>query len=258
MRPVPTFISSYPMPVDFSERREPTRSVPATLVPALRLACLAPLLLACVGLQGCELLAGPPKPAVPAQPVAAPVAQAAPAPAAPPTEQPKPDLANTADQVARRLLAFHEQLLQMTPAELAAEIARLDGEVANTNSAAAPDVVLDQALALALQHGPGDLARASGLLEAITQAQSADMQPWQPMARLLAGPIAEQRRLEDLLEQQAAQRRETQRSIQQLTEKLEALKAIERSMTQRSAHAPKLPVPTASGGEAAPASPRAP
>jgi hypothetical protein len=233
--------------------RWPRRAAAAALLGPL----LGPLL------TGCELL-GEPSPGAHA-PVPAPVAVApapAPQPEPPPLMEPKPDLAEPADQVARRLLAYHERLLQMTPAELAAEITRLDGEVAHTSSAGAPDVVLDQALALAQQHGPGDLARASGLLEAIVQAQSADMQPWQPMARLLAGPIAEQRRLEDLIEQQATQRRETQRAIQQLTEKLEALKAIERSMTTRSASAPRRPGPAAGNGagaaESAPAAPRSP
>jgi len=210
-------------------------------------------------LCGCEALGG--APAQPHPPAAVPVVAAAPPaprPEPPPLMEPKPDLAEPADLVARRLLAYHERLLQMSPVELAAEITRLDGEVAHTSSAGAPDVVLDQALALAQQHGPGDLARASGLLEAITQAQSADMQPWQPMARLLAGPIAEQRRLEDVIEQQVAQRRETQRSIQQLTEKLEALKAIERSMTTRSASAPRRAAAPGAPADTVPAPTRAP
>jgi hypothetical protein len=85
------------------------------------------------------------------------------------------------------------------------------------------------------------------------------MRPWQPLARLLAGAIDEQRRLEDLLDQQAAQRRDTQRAIQQLTEKLEALKAIERSMNTRSTGAPRASAPVAKGTvEAAPAPGRAP
>jgi hypothetical protein len=215
--------------------------MPADALPAPRARRAAVLLLA-LALAGCEAFNGAPRPAAEAAP--APVAAPPPATlaAAAPAE-PKPDLATASDQVARRLLAFHEHLLQIGPAELAANINLLDGEVAQTSSAAAPDVVLDLALALAQQHAPGDLARASGLLEAITQAQSSEIQPWQPLARLLAGAIAEQRRLEDQLEQSAAQRRETQRAIQQLTEKLEALKAIERSMNKRSAGAAKPAAP---------------
>ena len=200
-------------------------------------------LFAALVLCACETTAPPPVVAAAAPPVPAP----APPPPAPTVAEASPDPATAADHVARRLLAYHERLAQMSALELTADITRLDAEVAHTSSAAAPDVVLDLAVALAQQHGPGDLERASGLLEAITQAQSADMEPWQPMARLLAGAIAEQRRLEDQLEQQAAQRRDSQRAIQQLTEKLEALKAIERSMNTRSAGGSRL------GGAEAPA-----
>jgi hypothetical protein len=221
-------------------------------------ACLVAFLLGAAALPGCALFGDAPRSATHAAPAPAPAMPAQPPPpAVAPAAEPKTELVNTADQVARRLLDYHERLLQFTPTELTADITRLDGEVEHTSSAAAPDVVLDLALALAQQRGPGDLARASGLLEAITQAQSADMQPWQPMARLLAGAIDEQRRLEDQLDQQATQKRDTQRAIQQLTEKLEALKAIERSMTTRSASAPKLP-PAGSGNEAPPSGSRQP
>ncbi len=135
---------------------------------------------------------------------------------------------------------------------MAAEIARLGAEVSPTDSTASPDAVLDLALALAQQHNPGDLARATSLLEPITQAIKPELQPWQPMANLLAETIAEQRRLEDQLERQAAQRRDTQRAIQQLSEKLEALKAIERSMTSRA------PGTAAPGTEPAPPATKTP
>lgn len=209
-------------------------------------------------LPGCALFESPaetrhaepaPAPAVPAPPPPQP---------APLVEGPQPDLATAADLVARRLLAYDELLLQMTPAEVAADVTRLDGEVTHTSSAAAPDVVLDLALALSRQHAPGDLARASGLLEAITQVQSADMKPWQPMARMLAATIDEQRRLDALVEEQAAQRRDTQRTIQQLTDKLEALKAIERSLSTRSSGPLKLPGAPAQGAESPAGAPRNP
>jgi transcription elongation GreA/GreB family factor len=105
---------------------------------------------------------------------------------------------------------------------------------------------------LAQQHNPGDLARAASLLESITQAIKPELRAWQPMANLLAAHIAEQRRLEDQLERQAAQRRDTQRAIQQLSEKLEALKAIERSMTSRA------PGTAASGTEPTPPATKTP
>jgi len=144
-----------------------------------------------------------------------------------------PDLSTPADRAARQLLAAGERLRALPPADLAAEITRL--EAARTGSNPSPDTVLALALALAQQHNPGDLVYARELLEPLAESVTAELAPWRGLARLLAGQIAEQRRLEDQIERLAGQRRDTQRSIQQLTEKLEALKAIERSMISRSA-----------------------
>jgi hypothetical protein len=158
------------------------------------------------------------------------------------------ELVKPTDQVAGRLLAYHEQLRLLSPPDLANEIARLGAAVAPAEASAPPDILLDLSLALSQQHNPGDLARAAGLLDPLTQAATPELLPWQPIARLLAGRIADQRRLDDQVERQAAQLRDTQRTIQQLTEKLEALKAIERSMIKRSAG-------PGSGADAAPGSP---
>ncbi len=147
-----------------------------------------------------------------------------------PAPAPVPD---PADVASRRLLAYHDQLRQMQPPEVAAEIARLNGVVSATATAAPADAVLELSLALAQQRNPGDLARAVALLEPITRSSAAELTPLQPLARLLLGRVAEQRRLEDQLDKAAAQRRDQQRTLQQLNEKLEALKAIERSMTTR-------------------------
>ncbi len=191
----------------------------------------------------------PPAPPT-AQPTQAPAPAPAPAPepVVPPAEQVEP-----ADLAARHLLAYDERLRQMSAGEVAAEVNRLGAQVTSTDPPASADVVLALALALAQQHNPGDLARAATLLEPLVQDASPEPRPWQALARLLAGRIAEERRLEDELERQAAQRRDTQRTILQLTEKLEALKAIERSMTSR----PGGAAPPAAGTEA-PAQPRTP
>ncbi len=175
----------------------------------------------------------PPAPPPPAAPAQAPTPPPTPA-LAPETESKPPlELVSAADLAARRLLDYHEQLRQMSPAEVTAEVARLGTRVSAAGAAGTPDVVLALALALAQEHNPGDLARAESLLQPLADATSPETLPWQPMARLLAQTVAEQRRLEDLLDQQFVQRRDTARTIQQLTEKLEALKAIERSMAAR-------------------------
>lgn len=166
-----------------------------------------------------------------------------------PAPPPPPD---PADVAARRFLAYHEQLRQMPPADLANEITRLNGVVSVTATAAPADAVLELSLALAQQHNPGDLARAVALLEPISKSSTPELAPWQPLARLLLGRVAEQRRLEDQLVRETTQRREQQRTLQQLNEKLEALKAIERSMTTRPPGAPAI------SASAPPPAPKAP
>jgi hypothetical protein len=112
-------------------------------------------------------------------------------------------------------------------------------------------VLLEQALVLAQSRNPADLARATAMLEPLARNPLPEQQPWQPLARLLIARIGEQRRLEEQLERQATQLRDSQKTVQQLNEKLEALKAIERSLTQR---AVPPPAPPPSAPAAAPAS----
>ncbi|MBC7955050.1 MAG: hypothetical protein H7Y33_04150, partial [Cytophagales bacterium] len=136
--------------------------------------------------------------------------------------------------------------------DLANEVTRLSGVVSATATAAPADTVLELSLALAQQRNPGDLARAVALLEPISKSSAPELAPWQPLARLLLGRVVEQRRLEDQLTREATQRREQQRSLQQLSEKLEALKAIERSMTARPPGANASPAAAASAPPKAP------
>ena len=63
----------------------------------------------------------------------------------------------------------------------------------------------------------------------------AEAQALHPLARLLATRYTEQRRLEDLLDKQTQQLRDVQRRLDQTNDRLEALKAIERSLTSRPA-----------------------
>ena len=202
----------------------------------------------------CTPLQPPPKAAPP--PVAA-AAAPEPAPAPPPAPvsdpvKPKPDSVNAADRAARRLLAYHERLREMSAIDVAAEVNRLSAVVSSADAPATPDDVLAFALALVQEHNAGDLARASSLLEPLAQDAPAAPQPWQPLARLLLARISEQRRLEEQVDKMTAQRRETQRAIQQLTEKLEALKAIERSMTAHPAAASPAAPGSAPGAESVP------
>lgn len=207
-------------------------------------------------LVACGLFEAPAKPPAPPAPKPPVVQVEAPRPK-PAFQGPAPELAKPSDIVARNLAAYWDRISALAPPDLAAEVGRLGAQVSPTNSVSKPDDALDLALALAQQHNPGDLTLAMDLLDPIVHATTPDMQAWQPMARLLSGRIAEEMRLEDLMDRQGAQHRDMQRAIQQLTEKLEALKAIERSMTPR----PSTPAPPAAapgGGGAPPSAGRVP
>lgn len=187
----------------------PCRSVP------LWAPCLLGLLLT---LAGCDSL--PPPPA------GGPVTEPPPASAAAPACEPPATAPTHSDRdlAGRRLLQWQDELRNATGEPLPARIARL--------SADTPTPAHQVELGLALLHtrNPGDAARAQGLLEAVGKASGDEAAAWSPWARLLAGRAAEQRRLEEQSDRLAQQLRDSQRRIDQLSEKLEALKAIERSL----------------------------
>lgn len=199
--------------------------------------------LLCAVLAGCAPLRPPvqaPAPVVAPPPAPAPQPAPLPAPPAPAPAPPEP-----ADTAARRLLLYNEQLRQLPAAELANEIGRLNGALGSASPVQAAAVTVELALALAQTRSPADTVRALALLDPIARTPSADQQPWQALARLLVARIGEQRRLEEQLERQAAALRESQRNVQQLNEKLEALKAIERSLNNRP---PAAATPPAASG----------
>jgi hypothetical protein len=191
--------------------------------------CLAGLL--AIALAGVLLASCAPFGA--SEPVPVPKAEApAPVPSArtpavppPPAEPP----ATAADLATREMLAVQERARQMPAAELAKEIARL------SDTPATPRTSFELALLLGQTRNNGDLPRALGLLDGLLRSPSPEAAPYQPLARLVATRMAEQRRLEEQVERQNQQARDSQRRIEQLNEKLEALKAIERSLTTRAA-----------------------
>jgi hypothetical protein len=124
------------------------------------------------------------------------------------------------------LLSYAERLRSLGQAEVMAEIAAL-GEPGSQ-----PLGQMQLALALAHTHQPADTARALVLLQRVAAMESGTGGPYKALARLLAGRLLDQRRLEDALERQTQQVREQQRRIEQLTERLEAMRAIERSLNR--------------------------
>jgi hypothetical protein len=165
----------------------------------------------------------------PAAPVEAPstptVTPLAAAPAAPPVvlnaeTTPVPD-------VITALLSYADRLQALSPADLAAEIV-VQGDPGNV-------ALRQMQLALALMHlrQPADTARALGLVQRVIAHTGPESLPLKPLARLLANRLMDQRKLEDNVERQAQQLRESQRRIEQLNDRLEAMRAIERSLTTR-------------------------
>jgi len=138
-----------------------------------------------------------------------------------PVPQPTPEVL-PADAAARELLAYHARLRALPAAELAAEL--------RPREEPAPGAATRLALGLMSSHAPGELARAQGLLDQVLRDPQPEAAAWKPLARLLADSLTEQRRVDEQAERQGQQLRDLQRRLDAANEKLEALKAIERSL----------------------------
>lgn len=131
---------------------------------------------------------------------------------------------------AQSLLVYADRVRRMPAPELAQEVTRL-AEIPEAQRQPAEELQL--AITLAQTRVPADLARAQGLVQRVLGNPREEARGLYPLAGMLAARYAEQRRVEDALERQAVQLREQQRRIEQLTERLEAVRAIERSLTSR-------------------------
>jgi DNA repair exonuclease SbcCD ATPase subunit len=147
------------------------------------------------------------------------------------------------DDATARMLAYAERVRLMQPPELNQEIARL-------GDAASPSAQLQLSLVLSQLRQLPELVRAQELLARVLG--NAEAQALHPLARLLASRYGEQRRLEEQLEKQNQQLRDVQRRLDQTNERLEALKAIERSLTSRQ---PAAPASAPAANRTRPASP---
>jgi len=198
-------------------------------------AIAAPVLLAACSTPPASRLAPPPASAPAAQPRPAPVIPVEAEPTAPATQPAINFIAATSGQVAAAL-AYADKVRSFGPPELASEINRLGepGEV--------PLSQMQLALALAQTRQSADLGRAQGLMQRVSAGTTVEAQQLAPLARTLAARYGEQRRVEDEREKQAQQLRDSQRRIDQLNDRLEALRAIERSFS-RPANPPPGPPP---------------
>jgi hypothetical protein len=130
------------------------------------------------------------------------------------------------------LLAYHQWLRELTPAELAKELAALHAQPKSAQ------VSLKKSMLLTLSHNDVDLARAQTLVEGVVKSTEPDALVVKPLAQILATNYAEMRRLSDQADRLNQQTKESQRRIEQLNETLEALKAIERTLPARPNGAP--------------------
>jgi hypothetical protein len=198
----------------------------------------SPLLcaLAAALLAGCVVPPPAPPPAPPPPPAVAPVL---PPPATPPVESavPRPvqggqpgGVRTDSSTAAQALLVYADRVRRMAPAELAQEVTRLS-EIPEPQRQPAEEMQL--AITLAQTRVPADLVRAQGLAQRVLGNPREEARGLYPLAGMLVARYAEQRRVEEALDRQAQQLREQQRRIDQLTERLEAVRAIERSLTSR-------------------------
>jgi len=210
--------------------RVPGRGLP------LALALMAVLALAACSNNGPANERGADTAAVPAARATASAAEAARGSASQPA--PLPESVVFASGMTLRMLAYAERVRLMQPPELTQETGRL-------GDAASPEAQLQLSLVLAQLRQLPELIRAQELLARVLG--NADAQPLHPLARLLASRYAEQRRLEEQLDKQGQQLRDAQRKLDQTNDRLEALKAIERSLTSRQpAATASAPTPPAS------------
>lgn len=209
------------------------------------LALAAVLLAACT--VGAERKSGPPVAAAAVVQPVPPVAAVEPTPPAHSAASPAPAAAAkapAAGEIVFRMLAYFDRIRTMSSGELSQEAARL-------GAVQAPAEQIQLALVLGQSRQTAEVIRSQDLLTRLLANASADAQALHPLARLLAARLGEQRRFEDLLDKQSQLARDLQRRLDQTLERLEALKAIERSMTRR----PALPATATTPASAAPPAP---
>lgn len=174
----------------------------------------------------------------PARPTSLPPSAAS-QPAAPgetPAWQPPPDTGTL-------IVQWQDDLRGLSPEALQREVARGVDPGNRVHDGIGPSGQnMRWALALLQTRGSAELTKAQAALEQVSRSSQAEAQAWRPWARLLLARVQDQRRLDEQIDRQAQQIRDQQRRIDGLQDKLEALKAIERSLVPRP---PAPPAPAA-------------
>ncbi|MBV8667028.1 MAG: hypothetical protein JO269_11150 [Burkholderiaceae bacterium] len=183
----------------------------------------AATLLACsvLGLSGCSLFAPAHKPPKPAAEETAP------------SEPVTRESCLCSDSDVDELLSYHHAVRQMNAAEINKTLAGLGRSNPGPNLSARQ--LVQKAMLTASLHGSGDLARAQVLLDQVLASNKPDAERLKPLASLLNASYAEWRRVDENADKLTQQLRDEQRRSEQLSDKLEALKNIERSLQARPA-----------------------
>ena len=158
-----------------------------------------------------------------------PAPEAAPAAVTPPVEIVAP-ISPRAPGATTQMLAWADRTRGLPSTELSLEITLLI-EIPDTQRVPANDLQL--AIALGQTHLASDLPRAQAAVQKLLTNQTEEARALHPLARLVAARLAEQKRVEEQLDKQNQQLRDQQRRIDQLNDRLEAMRAIERSLTTR-------------------------
>ncbi|MGV8892068.1 MAG: hypothetical protein ACOH2K_03795 [Burkholderiaceae bacterium] len=150
--------------------------------------------------------------------------------------QPTPSVSSTPHEIGS-LLAYHQWLRRLTPAELARELADLQTQPKNAQFA------LKKSMLLTLRHNDDDLTRAQTLTDGVIKSTEPDALIVKPLARIFAANYTEMRRLSDQTDKLNQQYKESQQRVQQLQQTLEALKTIERTLPASPNGAPAATTP---------------
>lgn len=237
-----------PFETDTATRKRRLRSGPGLLA----LAACCTLFAACQHTPQPESMPTP-MPPVAEAPVPAQAAATAPAPAvvaapgaAPGAAQAMAPVEAVEDATAG-LLRYATRLRAMSASELKQELSTLGGQgprggagpATGTGTNPNPKTQMQLALVLLQIREPVETARALGLLQRVATSTEPGASGYKALAYLLIDNLITTRRLEDNLERSSQQLRESQRRIDVLNERLDAMRAIERSMNAPPPNAPR-------------------
>ena len=127
------------------------------------------------------------------------------------------------------VLADYPRLRRLSINDLAREQNRLALRTQQTPTSDA--LRLHYALSLCAADNPDLIPKTQQVIESILRSNTDDSEPWRATALLLNHLFAQNRRLDENVEKLQTQLRDEQRRSHDLRNKLEALKAIERSLT---------------------------